>query len=133
MRRRKALSAKQVAAVEAVLMRLTEFPADFEVPEMAFDSDLLASLDDEIAFDPDDDYAPTSPCTSGPSTSLAPVVSAPGTKPISLRVENRILDVFKAKAKASGTKYQTLIGRALKATAAAWTMEAAVAVVVQKS
>ena len=125
----KKMSAKQEAAVIEVLIRLSELPADFdfEVPEIQFDVGIMSPMKDEIALDLDDDYEPTSPLPSRSPTSPLPTVSTRGSRKISIRVPNRIVDALKAKAKASGTKYQTLINRALKAAAAAWAKEAGMA------
>lgn len=125
----KKMNAKQEAAVIEVLIRLSELPADFdfEVSEIQFDVGIMSPMEDEIALDLDDDYEPTSPLPSRSPTSPLPTVSTRGSRKISIRVPNRILELFTAEANKSCLGYQTLINRALKAAAAAWAKEAGVA------
>lgn len=123
------MSARRAAAVEAMLIRLSELPADLEVPEMNFDHDIMTFTEDEIDLDLDldGDYAPISTSPARSTADPATIVSAPGSTKISIRVPNRILDLFKAQARKSCLGYQTLIVRSLKASAVAWAMGARMA------
>lgn len=121
------MSTKRAAAVEAMLIQLSELPADLEVPEMNFDHDITTFTEDEIDLDLAGDYDPTSPSPVRSSAGPSALMSAPGSTKISIRVPNRILDLFKAEARKSCLGYQTLIVRSLKASAVAWTTGARMA------
>lgn len=123
------MSAKRAAAFEAILIQLSELPADLEVPEMNFDHDIMTFTEDEIDLDLDldGDYTPTSTTPARSSAGPAALVSTPGSTKISIRVPNRILDLFKAESRKSCLGYQTLIVRSLKASAVAWTTGARMA------
>jgi len=87
------------------------FPIDFEhyqLVERELD-DAPEWLEAEFGIVLSKPTAPAKPhVTSG---------SVNGTKPISIRVPNRIIRAFKARAAATGTSYQTLMNRALKSAA----------------
>ena len=89
------LDINQTSGIELVPIDLVELPLDFD-----FDP----SLPD---VPPGGGKHPVTGCTSG-------------SKKISIRIPNRILGRFNAKAKLSGTQYQTLITRTLDLASADW-------------
>lgn len=50
---------------------------------------------------------------AGTHGAAAPTLPACGTKPVSIRIHNRVINAFKAEAARTGTPYQTLMHRSL--------------------
>lgn len=82
---------------------------EFTAAEMGFDIEIDINI--EIDAQP--------PLVAKPST---PVITARchGTKKISIRVSNAVLNAFRDQAKRKGTKPQTLINRVLKEQSQGW-------------
>jgi uncharacterized protein (DUF4415 family) len=69
----------------------------------------------DVDFDIDFSVPPPERKPAGPS----PAISAAGTKKVTIRIPNRIIDAFKASTKVSGGRYQTKMIRALEKAAQA--------------
>ena len=85
--------------------------------QTAFEADLKASSTLEIDLSCED-FDPTELITPVPATSMTAPLCATGSRHISIRVPARLLAAYKARA--TGTKYQTLIIRTLKSEMASW-------------
>jgi uncharacterized protein (DUF4415 family) len=104
-------------AVKAMIARIehaASHPELFPFVELPEDSS-LQSIDLDVEFDIDFSVPPPERKPSGPS----PAISAAGTKKVTIRIPNRIIDAFKANARASGRRYQTEVNRALEKAAQA--------------
>lgn len=82
-------------------------------------TDAELDFDMKLDINSDIDFSASPPLPSTPGTSL---VKAPctGTRKISIRVSNAVLDAFREQAKRKGTKPQTLINRVLKEQLKGW-------------
>lgn len=107
---RKSVSRALVADVVKRLMVVIETPAFDElvasVHGVDHELDDLDGLLERLAKEP------TTPKVSPPAAT-APVEPACGTKPITIRIHNRVINAFKAEAARTGIPYQTLIHRTL--------------------
>lgn len=94
--------------LDALLTRLDD-PVSLATPEvmlepMEIDEDWSLS---EMVSTEEFDKSPS------PASAERPKVAVCGTKPITIRVHNRVLRAFRDQAEKTGTAYQTLMNRAL--------------------
>lgn len=95
-------------------------PDDHELAAMTaqFDADMDASIKDSIDFDF------SSIDAAGDCTPEAPLsvtaLSAAKSQHTTIRLPAPVLAALKARAKATGTRYQTLLVRTLKAASTSW-------------
>lgn len=77
----------------------------------------LVIPDEDLALDDLDGLFTLFMGEPAPATERAPTAVTPepvcGTKPISIRLHNRVINAFKAEATKTGTSYQRLMHRAL--------------------
>lgn len=64
-----------------------------------------------------EDMPEPSPAPVGGAASSAPLPPLPGTRPILIRVPQRVIRSFKIEAERTGGSYQTLMNRALRQAA----------------
>lgn len=89
---------------EAFLSEPELLDLSFEVPELDIDDALFSTMPD---------WKP-------PTASKAPLPVS-GKRPISIRIDGRVLLAFREQAEKTGTPYQTLINRALQDAADTFT------------
>lgn len=84
--------------------------ADAPFPEIDFDID-------EFNVDLDQLFPADYLSELRPVTAAVPLTPVSGTRPILIRVPERVIRAFRIEAERKGVGYQTLMNRALKATA----------------
>jgi uncharacterized protein (DUF4415 family) len=107
---------EQLAYLMASLMAVNDEPVqgiEFTDAELDFDMKLDIDINPDIVFS----ASPPLPSTSGTSLVKAPCT---GTRKISIRVSNAVLNAFREQAKRKGTKPQTLINRVLMEQSKGW-------------
>jgi predicted DNA binding CopG/RHH family protein len=119
MRTKRKLTNKELEDVLARIKTIADLP--LPVLEIELDDyDVLPVLNATFEADLKYDFkAVPPPIVAG----VAPVrfVRTSGSRKISIRIPNQILEDFKAKAESSGTQYQTLIVQSLKKISSEWT------------
>jgi uncharacterized protein (DUF4415 family) len=113
---------KSGEAVEAMLAKIehaVNHPELYPVEPLPEEELSLESIDLDVNFDidVDFDFDFSAPVPERKPGEPAMVISAPGTKKVTIRIPNRIIDAFKANTKVSGGRYQTKMIRALEKAA----------------
>ncbi|WP_349281420.1 hypothetical protein [Polaromonas hydrogenivorans] len=114
---KKSLTAEQLKQLTDILERSCS-AMDDPVQGVEFSA---AELDFDMKLDikTDFDFSALPPLPSTPSTSLQRTPCS-GTRKISIRVSNAVLNAFRDQAKCKGTRTQTLINRVLKEKSQGW-------------
>ena len=94
-----------IARIEHVACHPELYPFEALPKEWALDG-----IDPDADFDIDI----TAPLPKRVTSAAEPVISAPGTRKVTIRIPNRIIDAFKASAEVSGGRYQTKMIKALE-------------------
>ena len=98
----------------AILMAVNDEPVQgIEFTDAELDFDMKLDINSDIVFS----TLPPLPPTPGTSLVKTPCT---GTRKISIRVSNAVLNAFREQAKRKGTKPQTLINRVLKEQLKGW-------------
>jgi uncharacterized protein (DUF4415 family) len=111
--KKKKIMDEAVKAILAKIEHAVNHPELYPVEPLPEEEWSLESIDLDVDFEIDFS-APWPDRVVSPS---APVISAPGTKKVTIRIPNRIIDAFKANTKVSGGRYQTKMIRALEKAA----------------
>lgn len=114
---------RAMAAVRAILESDPLSVVAFTKEELeSMDEELLADIDLDAFSDSGWDLQVSAGHTSAPpeGSTISKGVPMCGTQRITIRVPRRVLAAFRARAKSSGTRYQTLIVRTLQSTVSGW-------------
>ena len=117
MARKKKLTPEEFLALLPRILAAADAPMavmEFEPSELYFD---LGDVDLEETLSTDFLSASLSPSASSASPVSMPTASMYKSRPILIRVPERVILAFKHEAKRTGGHYQTLMNKSLKATA----------------
>lgn len=108
----------ELASVLARIDAVADLPVEFtDIEVQAMDEELTEETQRSLLFDFDTAPAPE-PRDSGSAAVTTQVPSK--SQHTTIRIPAPVLAALKARAKATGTKYQTLLIRTLKAASASW-------------
>lgn len=108
----------ELASVLARINAVADLPVEFtDIEVQAMDEELAEETQRSLLFDFGTVPAPENK-DSAPVTVTTPVPSR--TQHTTIRLPAPVLAAYKAKARATGTKYQTLIVRTLRAVSTSW-------------
>lgn len=105
MARKRKFTKEEIKAVKDLMPRILA-AADAPFPEIDFDIDEF-NVDLDQLFPADYLSAPR------PVTAAVPLPPVSGTRPVFIRVPERVIRAFKIEAQSKGVGYQTLMSRAL--------------------
>lgn len=110
----------KIPGLRGLVIPIENIPDDAEFDALCASFDAQMALEQQAmpAFNPAADVTASTPGSEPKMTPPAPPTTRPSQK-TTIRIPTVVLAAYKAKAKATGTPYQTLMNRALRAASTA--------------